>query len=101
MSATSHHQNKGDQIVPILVEWDENESTCPHNWSTKFKAWITFQLSMLAMAASLGSSIMAPAELTLEKRFQVSHEVVVLCISLYMYDFRLSFSSITPSGLTF
>jgi hypothetical protein len=52
--------------------------------STAYRAWITFQLRMLAMAVSLGSSIIAPAESTLENHFGVGHEVAVLCISLYM-----------------
>ncbi|KAJ5761244.1 MFS general substrate transporter [Penicillium odoratum] len=71
----------------ILVGWDENEPANPHNWSTKYKSWITFQLGMLAMAASLGSSIIAPAESTLADHFSISHEVAVLCISLYIIGF--------------
>ncbi|KAJ5648760.1 MFS general substrate transporter [Penicillium lividum] len=71
----------------ILVGWDENEPANPHNWSTTYKSWITFQLGMLAMAASLGSSIIAPAESTLEDHFGISHEVAVLCISLYIIGF--------------
>lgn len=69
----------------ILVNWEENEAANPLNWPTPYKAWITVQLGMLAMAASVGSSIMAPTEPTLEEVFNISHEVSVLCISLYMF----------------
>lgn len=76
--------NPSPTPTPILVKWDENEAANPFNWPTPYKAWITFQLGMLAMAASVGSSIMAPTEPTLQKVFGISHEVSVLSISLYM-----------------
>lgn len=69
---------------PILVKWDENEPANPYNWPTLYKAFITLQLGMLAMAASVGSSIMAPADEKIQQVFHVGHEVSVLCISLYM-----------------
>ena len=73
-----------DEATPILVKWDENEPANPFNWSTKYRAFITLQLGLIAMAASVGSSIMAPTEPTLQRVFHVGHEVSVLCISLYM-----------------
>lgn len=70
---------------PILVGWDGNDDQeNPLNWSNGYKWWITFQLSMLAMAASLGSSIIAPAEEAIAEYAGVSKEVTVLVISLYM-----------------
>ena len=69
----------------ILVGWDgNNDQENPLNWSNGYKWWITFQLSMLAMAASLGSSIIAPAEEAIAEYVGVSKEVTVLVISLYM-----------------
>lgn len=46
---------------PNLVTFSEGDPENPRNWSTKYKSWITFQLGMLALSASLGSSIIAPA----------------------------------------
>jgi hypothetical protein len=69
---------------PNLVEWDEDDRECPRNWSTVYKCWITFQLGMLALAASLGSSIISPAGTTIATYTGVSQEVAVLSISLYV-----------------
>jgi hypothetical protein len=72
---------------PFLVKWDEGDPKNPYNWSLKYKSWITFQLGMLALAASLGSSIIAPAERAISEKFDVSQEVAVLSISLYVLGF--------------
>jgi MFS family permease len=71
----------------FLVEWDENDQANPRNWSNGYKSWITFQLGMLALAASLGSSIIAPAEEAISAYTGVGHEVTVLAISLYILGF--------------
>jgi len=78
--ATDNHESHDSNIV----DWDENESNNPHNWATSYKCWITFQLGMLALAASLGSSIIAPAETRIAAYVGVSLEVVILSVSLYM-----------------
>ncbi len=71
---------------PNIVGWDEdNDTENPRNWSTGYKSWITFQLGMLALTASLGSSIISPANNTIARYTGVSSEVVVLSVSLYMY----------------
>jgi hypothetical protein len=67
-----------------IVEWEENDKENPRNWSTAYKSWITFQLGMLALAASLGTSIISPAENAIAECVGVSSEVAVLAVSLYM-----------------
>lgn len=74
---------------PYMVDWDENEIANPRNWKPSYKAFITFQLGMLAFTGSLGSSIILPAEASIAKEFNVSREVTVLCISLYVLGFAL------------
>jgi MFS family permease len=71
----------------FLVKWEPEESANPFNWSTTYKSWVTFQLSMLALAASLASSITAPAESVIAAYIGVSDEVSVLSISLYVLGF--------------
>lgn len=78
------HQNE-TQGERILVDWDgDNDQGNPRNWSTLYKSWITFLLGMLALSASLGSSIISPAEDTIATYVGVGSEVSVLSISLYM-----------------
>jgi hypothetical protein len=73
------------QKDPNLVDWDgDADPANPRNWGKGYKSWITFQLGMLALAASLGSSIIAPGENAIAQYVGVSKEVTVLSISLYM-----------------
>lgn len=67
-----------------IVVWEEGEKDNPRNWKTPYKCWVTFQLGMLALAASLGSSIISPAENDIARYVGVGREVAVLSISLYM-----------------
>jgi hypothetical protein len=78
-------ENEKDVKDPNLVDWDgDDDQDNPRNWPNGYKYWITFQLGMLALAASLGSSIISPANQTIGKYVGVSSEVSVLSISLYM-----------------
>lgn len=72
---------------PFLVGWDDGEKANPRNWTTTYKSWITFQLGMLALCASLGSSIISPAEQTIANYTGISSEVAVLTIALYILGF--------------
>ncbi len=72
---------------PFLVKWEEGESANPRNWKPWYKAFLTFQLGMLALCGSLGSSLIAPAEGAISEEFAVSREVTVLCVSLYVLGF--------------
>jgi hypothetical protein len=67
-----------------LVAWDDGDAGNPKNWSRLQKYWITLQLGMLAFAASVGSSITAPATNSIATYTNTNHEVSVLSISLYM-----------------
>jgi hypothetical protein len=74
-----------EQKDPNIVDWDgPDDQENPRNWSTLYKSWLTFQLSMLALAASMGSSINSPADDTIGRYVGVSSEVAVLGISLYV-----------------
>jgi predicted MFS family arabinose efflux permease len=76
-----------DPVDPFLVKWAPDDPGNPYNWTTGRKSWITFQLGMLAFAASLGSSIIAPGEPAINKYTGVSEEASVLTISLYIVGF--------------
>jgi hypothetical protein len=76
-------QNLEDESA-FLVNWDHNDPENPHNWSTPYRAWLTLQLGMLALASSTASAIIAPANPTVAKLFHVSQDVVVLNVSLFV-----------------
>ncbi|OOF91986.1 hypothetical protein ASPCADRAFT_134023 [Aspergillus carbonarius ITEM 5010] len=77
------------QDPEFKVQWDPDDPLNPQNWSTSYKWWVTFQLGMLALAGSLGSSITTSADDTIAKYIGVSSEVAVLDVSLYMVGFVL------------
>lgn len=74
---------------PFLVDWEEGDRANPRNWSNARKCFLTFELGMLAMAASVGSSIISPAEDTIISYTGISDEVGVLVVSLYILGFAL------------
>lgn len=84
-NALPSKEEHGEEKDPNLVDWDgDADPENPRNWSNMYKSWITVQLGMLALAASLGSSIIAPAEDAISEYVGVSREVTVLVVSLYM-----------------
>lgn len=83
---TSSSRRPG-QYEAFKVAFEPNDPEDPKNWSFAFKGWITFQLGMLALAASLGSSIIAPAETAISSYMHISEEVSVLAIALYVLGF--------------
>jgi predicted MFS family arabinose efflux permease len=70
-----------------LVTFDDDTCKDPKTWSVKYKIWVTIQLNLLAFAASLGSSITAPAQDKIAQVMGVSRGVTVLSISLYVLGF--------------
>lgn len=77
-----------DSVDPNIITWtDDNDPENPRNWSTAYKAFVTLELGLLAFAASLGSSIITPAEAAISSYIHVSHEVTVLVVSLYLLGF--------------
>ena len=78
-------EEASSDATPFLVGWDsDTDPENPRNWSSGYKVWITLQLGMTALAASMGSSIVSPAANQLSEYLHVSTEVVVLNVSLYM-----------------
>lgn len=69
------------------VDWEINDPENPRNWRTAYKGWLTFQLGMLALASSLGSSIISPANNAIAKYAHISPEAATLSLSLYVLGF--------------
>lgn len=84
---SSEKEKEKDEKDAYLVDWEPNDKANPRNWSTSYKSWITFQLGMLALSASLGSSIISPAEDAIMAYTHISSEVAVMPISFYILGF--------------
>ena len=85
--SNKEREKEKDDKNSYRVDWEPNDKENPRNWSTSYKSWITFQLGMLAMSASLGSSIISPAEDAITAYTRISSEVAVLPISFYILGF--------------
>lgn len=76
-----------DEKEAYRVDWGPDDPENPQNWKTAYKGWLTFQLGMLALAASLGSSIISPAGNAIAHYAHISLEVATLPLSLYILGF--------------
>ena len=78
-------QSSSEKLDEFLVRFDVNEPLNPRAWSTLYRSWISIQLSFMALAAGLGSSLIAPASSAIAQDFGVGRDVTVLNTSLYVY----------------
>lgn len=64
---------------PLVVEWDgPNDLDNPHNWSPRYKWFVSFVLVLLPLIVNIGSSIMSGTLTSLEKEFHIGSEVAIL-----------------------
>jgi hypothetical protein len=68
----------------FIVKFEDDDPENPMNFSGRYKAYLTFQMGMLALASSLGSSIIAPGQSAIAAYVSVSQEVAVLAVALYV-----------------
>ncbi|KAH8807427.1 bicyclomycin resistance protein [Xylogone sp. PMI_703] len=68
----------------FLVRLEANDPKNPRNFSSVYKAWLVFQMSLLAMVGSLGSSIISPAETGIVEDMNVSVEATSLTVALFV-----------------
>lgn len=74
---------------PNIVKWEPHDRENPQNWSNTYKGIVTAQLGLLALVASLGSSITSAAENRIASATNLGYEVSVLSVSLYIVGFAL------------
>lgn len=68
----------------FLVQFELGDLKNPKNFSATYKAWVVLQMSLLAMAGSLGSSITSPAQGTIEKDMNASSNTTSLAVALFV-----------------
>ncbi|UZJ53743.1 hypothetical protein CBS101457_003063 [Exobasidium rhododendri] len=80
-------EEKKEEKDIYLVGFESGDKENPREWSNLYKAWVTLELGFLAFAASLGSSIISPANAVIAAQFHVSSEIMILSVSLYLLGF--------------
>lgn len=94
-SASKEHENQttlehdGNERAKYMVRWEDGEPSNPKNFPFWRKSWITFQLGMLALASSNASAIISPANEIIAADFNISSEVTVLTVSLFILGFAI------------
>ncbi|KAI9720554.1 MAG: hypothetical protein M1828_005638 [Chrysothrix sp. TS-e1954] len=69
------------------VSFDDGETDNPHNFSTSRKAWVTVQLAALTLTGSLGTSITSQAQSAIEGHFDISLQLTVMTLALFVLGF--------------
>ncbi|KAJ5784298.1 major facilitator superfamily domain-containing protein [Penicillium pulvis] len=73
-----------DDIEAFKVYFELDDITNPKNFSTRYKIWLVFQMSMLAMTGALGSSIISPGSTQIAGYTSVSTEATSLTVALFV-----------------
>jgi len=75
---------KPENIEAFKVGFESDDITNPKNFSTLYKIWLVFQMSMLAMTGALGSSIISPGSTQIAEYTGVGTEVTSLTVALFV-----------------
>ncbi|KAJ6086267.1 major facilitator superfamily domain-containing protein [Penicillium sp. IBT 16267x] len=77
-------ENKPENIEAFEVGFEPDDVTNPKNFSTLYKIWLVFQMSILAMTGALGSSIISPESTQIAEYTGISTEVTSLTVALFV-----------------
>lgn len=90
----------GNHIVqdPHVVGWDgDNDPENPMNFSLARKIWMSSMASFMTFGVSFASSVFSADTRVTAKEFNVSEEVMVLGVSLYVLGFACG-EPVVPIG---
>lgn len=87
-----------DDKKAYLVKWDKDDPDNPKNWNSWYKAWLCFQMALLAFVGSFGSSIISPAQPALAVYLGIKLETTVLVVSLFVLGYAFGPMIFAPIG---
>lgn len=80
-----------------LVTWLPNDPENPKNWSKAYKWYCTMTVAVTCFVVAFCSSVVTADLIDVENEFNVSEEVVLLTITMFVVGFGVGkFSVITP-----
>lgn len=83
----------------ILVTFEAGEKSNPQNSHPAYKIWLTAQMSLLALAGALGSSILSSASAEIAEDVGVKSEVTSLTVALFVLGMLLLLISLALKTL--
>ena len=73
---------------PNIVDWQgDNDAENPMNWTFRRKVWMSAMASFMTFGVSFASSVFSACTEVTAKEYNVSKEVMVLGVSLYVLGF--------------
>lgn len=101
LTPQDHESAATEEREAWIVAFEEADTENPKNFRTWYKIFLTFEMSLLAFAGSLGSSIVSPAQSDIADDFHVSEEVASLTLSLFVLGMpSLLLSTCQPTNLS-
>ncbi|KAJ6465173.1 major facilitator superfamily domain-containing protein [Mycena vitilis] len=89
-------KHTGDFPDPFLVDWEENDSDNPRNWSPRKRAFVAFSISLLTFSVYIGSAIYTSSIPGLMAEFHVSLTMATLGLTLYVLGYGIGPMFLTP-----
>ncbi|KAF4537137.1 MFS transporter [Lasiodiplodia theobromae] len=87
LSSSFHGQ--GTETEPFIVEWDDHDPRNPQGWAKWYKWIITVVVAIASLAVSFCSSAYSGGIADMMRDFDISREVAVLGLSLFVVGFAL------------
>ncbi|KGO77032.1 Major facilitator superfamily domain, general substrate transporter [Penicillium italicum] len=81
--SASHDAPQGEE-TSFRVTFEPGEKSNPQNFHPAYKIWLTAQMSLLALAGALGSSILSSANTEIAEYTGVESEVTSLTVALFV-----------------
>ncbi|KAJ3788558.1 MFS general substrate transporter [Lentinula aff. detonsa] len=97
-SSHARYAGSGTRQDPYIVVWDEEDPEDPYNWSNTRKWIITTQLALTTFTVSFSSSSYSGGLEDITRDLNVSDELAVLGISLYVLGFAVGPLLFAPMG---
>ncbi|KAJ3849961.1 MFS general substrate transporter [Lentinula lateritia] len=97
-SGHARYTGSGIHEDPYIVVWDEEDPENPYNWSKTRKWIITMQLALTTFTVSFSSSSYSGGLEYIVRDLNVSDELAVLGISLYVLGFAVGPLLFAPMG---
>ncbi|KAF9451214.1 MFS general substrate transporter [Macrolepiota fuliginosa MF-IS2] len=95
------YPGSGTPEDPYIVDWDLNDPEDPYNWSKTRRWFITAQLALTTFTVSFGSSAYSGGLQDITRALNISDEIAILGISLYVLGFALGPLFFAPLGEMF
>lgn len=79
-----------------LVQFEEGDTSNPKNWSVAYKWYCTMVVAMTCFVVAFASSVVTADIVGITEEFNVSEEVALLSVSLFVVGFGVGPMAFAP-----